>query len=141
MTGKIGNPNKYGVIKDENPFRYMERYKKYRNGDKSKSSAKSRHKHVYDGLALLTYKFDDEHYGILTDIRYCTVCGKLGKMGLIMFSEDKVAANEAELKEKLNRMPFFIAENYEYKYLSDLREATEAEKESIIKKYREIFKN
>ena len=55
-------------------------YKKFKDGDVSKASKKSKHKHNYFGQVIFEYqhKYNNasvHHYAM----SYCTICGKIGK--------------------------------------------------------------
>ena len=59
-------------------------YKKFKNGDISKSSRKSKHKHIYNKKVLFKfqykngYVFDGEKSTYFRCAEYCSICGKVG---------------------------------------------------------------
>lgn len=59
-------------------------YRKKKNGDVSKANKKSKHKHIYDKIVLLTYSapngyvYDGEKLVHFRCHRYCSICGKIG---------------------------------------------------------------
>ena len=60
-------------------------YKKFKGGDVSKASKKSKHKHIYDKIVLFSFSCPNGYtYNDNTKLvhwrccRYCSICGKIG---------------------------------------------------------------
>lgn len=59
-------------------------YRKKKDGDISKASKKSKHKHTYDKKVLFKfqykngYTFDGEKSTYFRCVEYCSICGKIG---------------------------------------------------------------
>lgn len=60
-------------------------YRKKKDGDVSKASKKSKHKHIYDKIVLFSFSYPNEY--MCEDNtklihwrchRYCSICGKIG---------------------------------------------------------------
>ena len=59
-------------------------YKKKKDGNVSKANKKSKHKHIYDKIALFYFQykngtaFDGEKFTHFRCNEYCSICGKIG---------------------------------------------------------------
>lgn len=67
-------------IDQDNPIKYF----KKKDSSISKSNLKSKHKHIYDKVVILAYRYEADYNNPDANIfaeprKYCSICGKIGK--------------------------------------------------------------
>jgi hypothetical protein len=92
------------------------KYRKYKGGDISKSSAKANHKHQYVPCLLR----DDKYFNSCHYSEYCTICGKIHDKATryLEIGPNNVMLTPNEIMDKYRGLPIFVIDIFKDKHVN-----------------------